>query len=429
MLILVFLTLGVFLLSGISIYIALAAPFVLAVWFKEIPFVVLGQQMFNGIDKFALMAVPFFILAANVMGKGGMSRRIVDLANVLAGRYYGGTAIAAILACLFFGALSGSSPATVVAIGSLCYPALLEAGYGKMFSMGLIASASSLAILIPPSITMIIYGSVTGVSVGALFMGGIGPGIVMGLLMMGYAYWYARSKDIRVKEDTTWQEKKHIFRSSIWAMGVPVIIMGGIYGGVFTPTESATVSAIYAVLVSLFVYRELTWKTLLQVCKDSAVTTAQIMMLISAAGVLSWVFTVGQLPQFLKEAMASIETSKVLILLMINLILLIAGMFMDAAPFILLLAPLMLSFTADLGVSPVHLGIIMTINGAIGMFSPPFGLNLFVGMNVFKSRFGPIARSAIPFLIIGIIAALLVTFIPKITMWIPIKAYGEAVLK
>lgn len=429
MLILVFVTLAVFLLSGISIYIALAAPAMLAIWFKDIPFIVFGQQMFNSIDKFAMMAIPFFIVAANVMGKGGMSRRIVDLANAIAGKYYGGTAIAAVLACLFFGALSGSSPATVVAIGSLVYPALIEAGYGRMFSMGLVASSSSLAILIPPSITMIIYGSVTGASVGALFMGGIGPGLVMGLLIMAYAYWYARKNDIRVKKDVTWQEKRKVLLSSTWAMGVPVIIIGGIYGGVFTPTESATVSAIYAMLVGLFIYKELTWKSLLQVCRDSAVTTSQIMILISAAGVLSWVFTVGQLPQLLKEVMGSIETSKILILLIINLMLIIAGMFMDAAPFILLLAPLMLPFATGIGISPVHLGIIMTINGAIGMFSPPFGLNLFVGMNVFKAPFGPLARSVLPFIVLSIIAALLISFVPEISMWIPYQAYGDSVLK
>jgi len=429
MLILVFVALAVLLLSGISIYIALAAPAMLAIWFKDIPFIVFGQQMFNSIDKFAMMAIPFFVLAANVMGKGGMSKRIVDLANCVAGKYYGGTAMAAVLACLFFGALSGSSPATVVAIGSLVYPALIEAGYGRMFSMGLVAASSSLAILIPPSITMIIYGSVTGASVGALFMGGIGPGVLMGSLIMAYAYWYARKNDIRVKKDISWAEKKRTILSSAWAMGVPVIIIGGIYGGIFTPTESATVSAIYAVLVGMFIYRELDLKGLIQVCKDSAVTTSQIMILISAAGVLSWVFTVGQLPQLLKEVMGSIETSRVLILLIINLMLLIAGMFMDAAPFILLLAPLMLPFATGIGISPVHLGIIMTINGAIGMFSPPFGLNLFVGMNVFNSKFGTLARAVIPFIVLAIISSLLISFLPEISMWIPTKAYGDSVLK
>lgn len=429
MLILVAIALAVFLLSGISIYAALAYPALLAIWSQDIPLVVLGQQMFNGIDKFALMAVPFFIFAANIMGRGGMSRRIVDLANILAGKYYGGTAVAAVLACLFFGALSGSSPATVVAVGSLVYPALLEAGYGPMFSMGLVAASSSLAILIPPSITMIVYGSVTGASVGALFLGGIGPGVTMGLILMLYSYWYARKNNIRVTTELTREQKWRVLLGSTWAMGVPVIIIGGIYGGVFTPTESATVSAVYAMLVGLFIYRELTWRSLLQVCVDSAVTTAQIMILISSAAVLSWVLTVGQLPALLKQVMGSMETSYVLIMLLINLLLVIAGMFMDAAPFILLLAPLFLPIAAGVGINPVHLGVIMTINGALGMFSPPFGLNLFVGMNVFKTPFGPLARAVVPFLALSLIAVLLVTFIPQITMWIPLQAYGQTILK
>ncbi|GAB6153487.1 TRAP transporter large permease [Desulfosporosinus burensis] len=429
MLALVFVALGLLLLSGVSIYIALAAPAILAMWYTNIPYVAFVQQMFNGINKFALMAIPFFIFAANIMGKGGMSKRIVDLANAIMGRFYGGTAIAAVLACMFFGALSGSSPATVVAIGSLVYPALLEAGYSQRFSMGLVAASSSLAILIPPSITMIVYGSVTGASVGALFLGGIGPGILVGLLFMAYAYWYARKHDIRMKKAFSLREVGHVLRESAWALGVPIIIIGGIYGGVFTPTESATVSAVYAMIIGLFVYRELTWKSLLQVCIDSAVITAQIMILISAAAVLSWVFTVGQLPLLLNQLIGNIETSRILVLLMLNLILVIAGMFLDAAPFILLLAPLFLPIADKVGVSNVHLGIIMSINGALGMFSPPFGLNLFVGMNVFKQDFSPLARSVVPFIFLALIAVILVTFIPMISLWIPFQAYGDSVLK
>lgn len=428
MLSLVAILLGLGLVCGISIYIALAAPAFIAILVQHIPIEVLGQQMFNSLDKFALMAIPFFILAANVMGKGGLAKRILDVANVIAGKYYGGTAIATVLACMFFGALCGSSPATVVAIGALVYPALLEAGYDKKFSMGLVTSSASIAILIPPSITMIVYGSVTGASVGALFMGGVGPGVLMGLLIMVYAYFYARKHDIRIKTEYTREEKKKIFLESTWAMGVPVIIIGGIYGGIFTPTESATVSAVYAIIVAIWVYKAMNFKQLIEVCVNSAVTTAQILMLVSAAGVLSWVFTVGQLPAVLDGVMGSFQASAVATLLIINVVLIIAGMFMDSAPFILLLAPLFYPFAQRIGVSNVHLGIIMTMNGALGMFTPPFGLNMFVGMNVYKEKFGPVARSVIPFCFITLIAILLVTFIPEIAMWLPTKAYGPAVL-
>ncbi len=423
----ILLFLGLF--SGISIYVALAAPAFIAILVQHIPLEVLGQQMFNGLDKFALMAIPFFILAANVMGKGGLAKRILDVANLIAGKYYGGTAIATVLACMFFGALCGSSPATVVAIGSLVYPALLEAGYDKKFSMGLVCAASSIAIVIPPSITMIVYGSVTGASVGGLFMGGVGPGVLMGLLMMVYCYFYAKKKDIRMTVEYTPQERRKMLLESTWAMGVPVIIIGGIYGGGFTPTESATVSAVYAIIVGMFVYKAMNWKDLLQVSIDSAVTTAQILMLVSAACVLSWVFTVGQLPQVVGGVMGTFQQSAILTLLAMNVVLIIAGMFMDSAPFILLLAPLFYPIAQKLGISNVHLGIIMTMNGALGMFTPPFGLNLFVGMNVFKEKFLPVAKSVIPYCLITVVAILIVTFLPDIAMWLPTKAYGPAILR
>jgi|LSQX01.2.fsa_nt_gb C4-dicarboxylate transporter DctM subunit len=423
----ILLALGLF--CGLSIYIALALPAFVAIIIQDIPLQVLGQQMFNALDKFSLMAIPFFILAANVMGKGGLAKRILDVANIIAGKYYGGTAIATVLACMFFGALCGSSPATVVAIGALVYPALLEAGYSKRFSMGLVVASSSIAIVIPPSITMIVYGSVTGASVGGLFMGGVGPGILMGLILMTYCYIHARKNNIRMVTNYTWQEKKKMLLESTWAMGVPVIIIGGIYGGVFTPTESATVSAVYAIIVGMWVYKAMNWKDLLQVSVDSAVTTAQIMMLVSGACVLSWVFTVGQLPAVLSGFMGSFQASIVTTLLLINVILIIAGMFMDSVPFILLLAPLFYPIAQQFGVSNVHLGVIMTMNGALGMFTPPFGLNLFVGMNVFKEKYLPVAKSALPFCGLIIIAILIVTFLPEIAMWLPTKAYGPMILR
>lgn len=428
MLSIVAILLGLCLAAGISIYVALAAPALVAIIMQDIPLQVLGQQMFNSLDKFSLMAIPFFILAANVMGKGGMSKRILDVANVIAGKYYGGTAIAVVLACMFFGALCGSSPATVVAIGALVYPALLEAGYSKKFSMGLVTSSASIAILIPPSITMIVYGSVTGASVGALFMGGVGPGIMMGIMIMIYAYIYARKHDIKIRTEYTSQEKRHIVLDSLWAMGVPVIIIGGIYGGIFTPTESATVSAVYAIIVGLWIYKEMNFKDLIKCCVDSSVTTGQILMLVSAAGVLSWVFTVGQLPQHLDGFMSNFQSSAIVTLLIMNVILIICGMFMDSAPFVLLLAPLFLPFAKQIGVSPVHLGVIMTMNGALGMFSPPFGLNIFVGMNIYKEKFVPVAKAVLPYCAITILAILIVTFVPEISMWLPVSAYGPTAL-
>ncbi|MEN6327902.1 MAG: TRAP transporter large permease [Syntrophomonas sp.] len=420
----IFITLVVLLFGGISIYIALSAPAFLMIWLKGVPFVVFIQQMISGIDKFALMAVPFFILAANIMGKGGMSKRILLIANLLVGKYYGGTAITTVLACMFFGALSGSSPATVIAIGALTFPALIEAGYGRKFSLGLIMSASALAIIIPPSITMIVYGSVTGTSVGALFLGGIGPGILLGLLLMIYSVLYARKHNIRETTSRPWSEVKGEVLQSLWALGVPVIILGGIYGGVFTPTESATVSCIYAIIVGMFVYRELSFRDVLHTCVDSAVTTAQIMIIISAAAVLSWTFTIGQLPVLIDQLMTNIPLTYTVVTLILIFIMVIAGMFMDASAYILLFASLFLPVTASVGMNPVFLGILMTICGGLGMFSPPFGLNIFVSISAFKAPFNELARATVPFLVIFLIGILLIAFVPDITMYLPTRAYG-----
>ncbi|WP_347489556.1 TRAP transporter large permease [Desulfoscipio sp. XC116] len=417
--------LGIMLAVGIPIYVALAGPSLVAIVIKDIPPLLFMQRMFGGIDRFSLMAIPFFILAANIMGKGGMSRRILALANVLVGRFYGGTAIGSTLACLLFGALSGSAPATVVAIGSITYPALLENGYGKKFSMGLVTSASSLAIIIPPSITMIVYAATTGTSVGELFMAGIGPGIFMGLCIMAYSVWYARKNDIRSTVHVPPGQVWIAIKDSSWAMGVPIIIIGGIYAGVFTPTESATVAAVYALIVGLFVYKELDYKSALQVCISSALTTAQVMILVAAASVLSWILTVNQTQLILQQAIEPFLSLPWAVLTIMNIMLLIAGMFMDAVPFTLLLAPLFVPIAHVIGLDLIHLGIIFTMNGAIGMFSPPFGLNIFVGMATYKEPFNKIAWSVVPFIIISIFALLVVTYVPELSLWIPHRIYGN----
>lgn len=417
--------LGVMLVSSIPIYIALACPSLVAIVIKDIPPLLFMQRMFGGIDKFSLMAIPFFILAANIMGRGGMSRRILAFSNVLVGRFYGGTAIGSILACLIFGALSGSSPATVVAIGSITYPALLENNYGKKFSMGIVTSASSLAILIPPSITMIVYAATTGTSVGELFMAGIGPGIFMGLCLMGYAVWYARKNNIRSTIHVPPGQVWIALKDSSWALGVPIIIIGGIYAGVFTPTESATVAAVYALIVGLFIYKELDFKSTFDICIKSALTTAQIMMLVAAASVLSWILTVNQTQLLMQKAIEPFISIPWAVLIIMNIMLIIAGMFMDAVPFILLLAPLFVPIAHAIGLDLVLLGIIMSMNGAIGMFSPPFGLNIFVGMATYKEPFNKIAWAVIPFFVISIIALIIITYFPEISLWIPQQIYDR----
>lgn len=417
LLLVVFLVL--FFVIGTPIYIALSLPSFINILSSGYDGMVTVQRFFGGIDRFSLMAIPFFIFAANVMGRGGMSKRIIALAEVFLGRFYGGTAIATVVACLLFGALSGSSPATVVAIGGIAYPMLLQNGYPKKFSAGTVTAASSLAIIIPPSITMIVYASTAGCSVGDLFIAGVIPGLVTGLIFAVYCYVFARKNDIRSKVNYSWAEKSKALKECSWALGVPIIILGGIYGGVFTPTESSTVATVYAIVVAMFVYREMNLEELLDTCFRSALTTAQVMILVSAAGTLSWVLTVNQVQEVFSELISGLMAYPWIVLLIINLILILAGMIMDAVPFTLLLTPLFLPIFQQLGYSPIHLGMLITVSGALGMYSPPFGLNIFVGMGTFKESFSMLAKAVVPFVILGVLAMLLVTFIPELSLFLP----------
>jgi C4-dicarboxylate transporter, DctM subunit len=275
---------------GVPIFIALnGASFLSLIFGTSIPSVAFVQRMFGGLDKFGLMAIPFFIFAANIMNSGGMARRILNLANKLVGGFRSGLALTTIVSCMFFGAMSGSAPATVVAIGSIIFPALIKANYGESFSAGLVTSSSSVALLIPPSVTMIVYGAATGVSVGALFMAGIGAGIIYGVCFITYSiiFSFSRKDKVIIQKKSTLKEVLISIKDAIWALGVPVIIVGGIYGGVFTPTEAAAVSAAYSIIISLFVYRELDVKNLYKTCVESATTTAMVMIMIAGASTLS----------------------------------------------------------------------------------------------------------------------------------------------
>ena len=414
-----FILLFVFLFSGAPVYIAMSLASVISLGaFTSIPMEVVAQRMFSGIDKFSLMAVPFFILAANVMKGGGISKKILDLASTIVGHLTGGLAMAVILSCMFFGAVSGSSPATVVAIGGLMLPELLKGGYSEKFSLGLITSSPAVAVIIPPSIGMIVYGTVTGVSVGDLFIGGVGPGILWGVVFIAYAYFIAKKENVPVQEKASLKEVMTAFKDSIWALGVPFIIIGGIYGGVFTPTESAVVAAIYAIFVALFVYKELDLKGLLEESVDAAVGTAQIMVLLAAASIFSWILTRQQIPQALAEGLIAITNSKITILFMMNIILLIAGMFIDPASSTTILAPLFFPLAMTYGIDPVHLGIIMVVNGAIGMFTPPFGLNLFVATGVAKEPVSKIMSGIIPFVLLSLVTMAIVTYVPQVTLFL-----------
>lgn len=421
-----FVSLAVMLAASVPIFVALcgsvAATFLL---FNDMDLVIILQRMFAGINKFSLMSIPLFVLAANLMGEGGISKRIINLANAFVGHIPGGLGMTAIVASLFFGAISGSSPATVVAIGALLYPALLEKGYGKGFSAGVITAAGSLGIIIPPSVNMIVYGTVTGASVGTLFMAGFGAGIIYALTFILYTYYYAvRHPEIVREKKTSWRERLHAMRESVWGMGVPIIILGGIYGGVFTPTEAAAVAAVYSIAVSLLVYRELDMKGFFSCIIKSAITTIQVMILLAAASVFAWILTSEGITVAIADAVLSVSDQKVIILLMMNIVLLIAGMFLDGASITTILGPLFLPIATSAGIDIIHLGIIMVVNSAIGMFTPPFGLNLFVASSITKQPMLKVANGALPFIFMSLIALLLITYIPEISLWLPRQIYG-----
>lgn len=421
-----FISLAVMLATSVPIFVALcgsvAASFAL---FSDLDLVIILQRMFAGINKFSLMSIPLFVLAANLMGEGGISKRIINLANAFVGHIPGGLGITAILASMFFGAISGSSPATVVAIGALLYPALLEKGYSKEFSAGVITAAGSLGIIIPPSVNMIVYGTVTGASVGALFMSGFGAGVIYALTFVAYTLFYAKRHPEIVRErKTTWKERLIAIKESLWGMGVPIIILGGIYGGIFTATEAAAVAAVYSIVVSLFVYRELDMKGFLNCVQKSAVTTIQVMILLAAASVFAWILTSEGITVAIADAVLSVSNNKYVILFLMNIVLLIAGMFLDGASITTILGPLFLPIALQAGVDIVHLGIIMVVNAAIGMFTPPFGLNLFVAASITKQPMLKVAKGSVPFIIMSLIALLLVTYVPEISLWLPKMIYG-----
>ncbi|GAE28093.1 TRAP-type C4-dicarboxylate transport system [Halalkalibacter wakoensis JCM 9140] len=419
-----FVLLMVLVFSGMPMFIAIAGSVLFTlVGFTDIPAGTVIQRMFAGLDKFPLMAIPLFVLAANIMSAGGISKRVIALTNSMVGRIPGGMAISVVLSCLFFGAISGSSPATVVAIGSMMLPAMMKANYPRTFATGLIGSTASLGIIIPPSITMIVYGAVTGASVGELFIAGLGAGIAFAIIFIIYCLIYGKKHNLVSKEPWSFREVLFRTKDAVFGLGIPVIIIGGIYGGLFTPTESAGVAVIYAFIVSMFVYREITWKQMYNVLVDSAKMTATVMIILAAASVLSWYLTVEQITVQITQSITGMTDSRIVILLLMNVIILIAGMFLDGASLIVILAPLFYTIGLQYGIDPIHLGVIMTVNSAIGMFTPPFGLNLFVLMGIAKDNLLSLSKGMLPFVLISLIVLAIITYIPQISMFLPELIY------
>ena len=386
---------------------------------SDIDCMVVIQRLVGGIDSFALMALPFFIFAANLMDSGGLSRRLLDWARALIGHISGGIAASTQLASMFFGALSGSSPATIIAIGKLMYPELKERKYPDRFIAGLLASSGSVALIIPPSVTIIVFCVTTGVSVGKCFMAGVTAGIIFGISSLIYIYFFAKKHNLPRDKKATFKELVAATKRAGAALMVPVIILGGIYSGICTPTESAAISAVYAMCIGLFVYKELTFKKLWQVAVESAIGCAQVLVLISSATVLAWILTVSQISNVITDALLSQVTSPIVFLLILNLILLVMGMFMDGSAAILIIAPLVFNMGVQLGVDGVHMCIVMISNLAIGMYTPPFGMNLFVPNSITKMDMLDMIPGLGPFLIANLISLLVISYCPDVIMFLP----------
>ena len=379
----------------------------------------IATSMFTSCDSFPLMAVPFFILAGALMEGGGLSKRLVNLGDSLLGHFTGGFAIVTVATCAFFGAISGSAPATVAAIGSIMVPTMIERGYDRDFSLALIAASGCLGILIPPSIPMVVYGVSTNTSIGGMFLGGFGPGILTALLLVGMAIYISHKRGfkgngLKFSLRRVWKE----FVAAIWAILVPVIILGGIYGGIFTPTEAAAVAVIYGFFAGTFIYKELTWGKFRDAVMNSCVTVGNVLIIVGTATTLGRVFTVENLPALLSNMIGGLDSSLV-ILLIINLLLLVVGRIMETSAAIMILAPILLPLVAKFGVNPIHFGLIMVLNLAIGMITPPVGCNLFVAAGLAKTEFMRIVRAVLPLLFVMLIGLILVTYAPPITLTLP----------
>ncbi len=412
--------LALFLVLNVPIAVALGLATTTSILYDDrLPMTLIVQRIFVSNDSFPLLAIPFFMLAGSVMSSGGVSTRLVAFANSLVGWLTGGLAMVVTLTSMFFAAISGSSAATCAAIGSTMIPAMKEKGYDKEFSAAVIAASGTTGIVIPPSVTMVVYGVIAGVSIGDLFIGGVGPGVLMGLSMMLLIYFMAKKRGYVGEKRANAKQIITTFKDSIWGLLMPVIILGGIYGGIFTPTEAAAVAAIYGLVVGLFIYKELKLKDLPQIITSAIISTAVVMFIMDAAGLFSWIITSNRIPQNLAAYFLEVTKNPNIIMLFINILLLIVGTFLNASAAVIILAPILVPVITSVGIDPVFFGVVMTVNMAIGTITPPVGVDLFVAQTVSGVSLERITKLIWPFMLILIVDLLLITYIPQIVMFLP----------
>ncbi len=385
----------------------------------QVPIESVALKLFTGIEKFEIMAIPFFILAGNFLTHGGVARRMINFASAMVGHFYGGLGLAGVLACALFAAVSGSSPATVVAIGSILLPAMVKAGFPNRFGAGVITTSGALGILIPPSIVMVMYSVATNTSVGALFMAGVIPGLLLATTL-GLVTWYRAKKfDYPRMAKASWGERWHAFRKSVWGLLLIVIVMGGIYTGMFTPTEAAAMSAVYAFFVAVFVYKDMGLKQIPKVLMDSANMSAMLLYIITNAVLFSFLMTNENIPQLLAEWLLDKGLGPIAFLLAVNVLLLIAGNFMEPSSIVLIMAPILFPVAVKLGIDPVHFGILIVVNMEVGMCHPPVGLNLYVASGITKMGITELTIAVWPWLLSMLCFLALVTYWPSLSLWLP----------
>ena len=414
-----FLIFAILLLLNVPIALSLGLSSIVAMIAAGTPMIMLPMNVYSSIGKFTLLAIPFFVFAGNVMEKAGISERLIDLANKAVGHKKAGLAIVCVITSCFFAAISGSGPATVAALGVIVIPAMIKAGYDPGMSSALMATSGAIGIIIPPSITYVIYGAIAGVSIGKTFVAGIMPGVIMGLALIIACVIMVRKQDLERQEKASPNEVWKAFKEAIWGLLMPVIILGGIYGGYFTPTEAAAVSAVYGIIVGVFIYKEVSAKDLYKILVESAVQSAVVMIIVACASLFAWIVTTEGIAAMISNYLLQISNSQFVFLLIVNIVLLIAGCFIDAASALYIFVPIMLPVALQLGYDPIAFGIVMTMNLAIGQVIPPVGVNLYVACGISKISLKEISRKVMPFVLASIIALLLVTYIPQLSMWLP----------
>ena len=430
----IFLILAALLITGMPVSIALGLTvFTFLFGFTDIPLDSIALKLFTGIEKFEIMAIPFFILAGNFLTHGGVARRMIRFATSLVGHWHGGMGMAAVMACALFAAISGSSPATVMAVGSIMIPAMTRMGYPREFAVAPVATAGGLGILIPPSIVMVMYSVATSgmivtgpngepvaaASIGEMFIAGVVPGLILAVMLGATTYWKARTNNYPRLPRASFREKWKAFRESVWGLMLIVIIMGGIYGGIFTPTEAAGVSAVYAFFIAVFVYKDITLREVPRVLLNSAAMSAMLLYIITNAVMFAFILTSEQIPQAMSAWIVDLGLGWIGFLLVVNVLLLLVGMVMEPSAIVLIMAPILFPVAVKLGIDPVHFGIMMVVNMEIGLCTPPVGLNLYVGSAISRLGLTAMSVAVVPWLITALLFLALISYVPAVTMALP----------